>query len=157
MSFVRKNILIVDDEEDLTWSLSRGLRKDEDIFEVICVNSGEEALAVLSSLRMDLVISDIRLPQMDGIALIKYIRATDPDCQIIMMTACGSDQIRDEAKALGTAYFIEKPFEIRFLRKLIYEAIASSDEKFERLLASGRFRDVTEFSREAERTHTLHV
>jgi len=157
MSFVRKNILIVDDEEDLTWSLSRGLRKDEDIFEVICVNSGEEALAVLSSRRMDLVISDIRLPQMNGLALIKHIRATDPACQIIMMTACGSDQIRDEVRALGTSSFIEKPFEIHFLRKLIYEAIALSDEKFERMLVSDRFRDVVEYDRPRERTHPLHV
>lgn len=144
MNLLRKSILIVDDEDDLTWSISRSLRKHEGLFDVSCVNSGEGALTVLRGRRIDLVISDIRMPHVDGLALIKYIRADYPKCQIIIMTAYGASQIQDEVNALGTVYFIEKPFEIRDLRKLIYKALAIADEGFEGLLVSGRIEDMVE-------------
>jgi CheY-like chemotaxis protein len=157
MNLLRKSILIVDDEEDLTWSIARSLHKHEDIFDVTCVNSGEEALATLRDRRMDLVISDIHMPHVDGFALIKHIRANYPKCQIIIMTAYGSSQIQDEVNALGSVYYIEKPFEIRYLRKLIYEALAISDEGFEGMLVSSRIHDMIEFNCQTGRTRALRV
>lgn len=157
MNMLRKSILIVDDEEDLTWSISRSLRKHDDIFEVSCVNSGDDALSVLQNRQMDLVISDIRMPQVDGFELIQHIRARYPRSQIIIMTAYGSSEIQDQVNALGTIYYIEKPFEIRYLRKLIYEALAISDEGFEGLLVSSRIHDMIEFNCQTGRTHALRV
>jgi len=135
MNVLRKSILIVDDEEDLTWSISRSLRRHDDIFDIACVNSGNEALKILRDRQMDLVISDIRMPQVDGFALINHVRANYPRSQIIIMTAYGSSEIQDQVQALGAIYYIEKPFEIRYLRKLIYEALAISDDGVDGLLA----------------------
>jgi CheY-like chemotaxis protein len=157
MNMLRKSILIVDDEEDLTWSISRSLRRHEDIFEVTCVSSAEAALGILRDRRIDLVISDIRMPQMDGFSLIRHIRSHYPKCQIIIMTAFGTAEIQDQANALGTFYYIEKPFEIRYLRKLIYEALAISDEGFEGLLVKSRIHDMIEFNCQTGRTHALRV
>jgi len=141
MNVLRKSILIVDDEEDLTWSISQSLRRYDDIFDVTCVNSGDDALTILRERRMDLVISDIRMPQVDGFALINHVRVNYPKSQIIIMTAYGSGEIQDQVNALGILYYIEKPFEIRYLRKLIYEALAISDEGFEGMLISSRIHE----------------
>ena len=66
----RKRVLVVDDEEDLTWSISKHLSKDVEKYELICVNSGVKALEVLSQLPVDLVISDIRMPEISGLELL---------------------------------------------------------------------------------------
>jgi len=157
MNMLRKSILVVDDEEDLTWSISQSLRRHDDIFDVTCANSGDDALAILQDRQMDLVISDIRMPQVDGFALINHVRANYPKSQIIIMTAYGSGEIQDQVNALGTLYYIEKPFEIRYLRMLIYEALAISDEGFEGLLVSSRIHDMVEFNCQTGRTHALRV
>lgn len=157
MNALRKSILVVDDEEDLTWSISRSLKRHDDIFDVACVNAGDKALEMLRERRIDLVISDIRMPRIDGFALIKEIRSHYPKTQIIIMTAYGSSQMQDEVKAHGTLYYIEKPFEIRYLRKLIYEALAITEEGFEGMLVSSRIHDMIEFNCQTCRTHALTV
>jgi len=138
MNMQRKSILIVDDEEDLTWSISRSLQKHDDIFDVACVSSGDEALGFLRERRIDLIISDIRMPGVDGYALVKHIRSHYPNSQIIIMTAFGSSQLEDEVNDLSAVYYIEKPFEILSLYKLIYEALAITEKSFDGTLAGSR-------------------
>jgi len=60
-----KKVLIVDDEETLTWSMARSLSKDKDNYEVLIVNNGSEALNFLEKNKIDLVISDIRMPDIN--------------------------------------------------------------------------------------------
>ncbi len=120
---MRKKVLIVDDEEDLTWSISKNLAKDKDIFEVICVNSGQEALNVLVQIPVDLVVSDIKMPGMSGLELLIKIKETYPATKVIIMTAFGSADIQKEATARGSLYYVEKPFEIEELRNLILNAL----------------------------------
>lgn len=121
---MRKKVLIVDDEEDLTWSISKNLAKDKDQYEVICVNSGEEALNVLMQVPVDLVVSDIKMPPgMSGLELLIKIKETYPATKVIIMTAYGSADIQKEATARGSLYYIEKPFEIEELRNLIISAL----------------------------------
>lgn len=157
MSALRKSILIVDDEEDLTWSLSRSLRRHDDLFDVHSVNDGDRALNILRERRIDLVISDIRMPRVDGFGLIKELRRHYPQTRIIVMTAHGSNQMQEQVDALGAVYYIEKPFEIRYLRKLIYEALAITQEGFEGMLVSSRIHDMIEFNCQTRRTHALRV
>ncbi len=118
-----KRILVVDDEEDLTWSISKCLEKSDKLFEVFCVNNGDSALAVLASQRVDLVISDLRMPGRDGLSLLIDIERNYPATRVIIMTAHSSEDLRQELAHRGSSYYIEKPFDIRYLRKLIYEAL----------------------------------
>jgi two-component system nitrogen regulation response regulator GlnG len=118
-----KRILVVDDEEDLTWSIAKSLEKNDKLFEVFCVNNGDTALAVLASQRVDLVISDLRMPGRDGLSLLVDIQRNYPATRVIVMTAHSSEDLRQELARRGSRYCLEKPFDLRYLRKLIYEAL----------------------------------
>jgi len=113
-------ILIVDDEEDLTWSISKSLLRENDLLEIICVHSGDEALKVLEKISIDLVISDIRMPGTSGLDLLENIRENYPKTKMIIMTAYGSPDIEEKIKNTENAYYVEKPFDIHELKNLIF-------------------------------------
>jgi DNA-binding response OmpR family regulator len=152
-----KCILVADDEEDLTWSIARSLAKNDKIFEVICVNDGDSALEVLATRHVDLVISDLRMPGRDGMDLLLDIQRDYPDTRVIIMTAYGSEAKRREIARRGTTYYIEKPFEIRYLRKLIYEALDITETGYEGMLVSSRIRDMIEYNCQNRRTSAMRV
>ncbi len=120
---LHKSILIVDDEEDLTWSISKNLSRHDKDFNVTCAHDGDEALNILKQRAVDVVVSDIRMPGRDGLQLLQEIKAHYPSTKIIIMTAYGSQETRKQIAARGNVLYIEKPFEIRSLRQLIYEAL----------------------------------
>jgi len=115
-----KKILIVDDEEDLTWSISRRLSRDNDNIEVLCADSGKSALDILSKNEIDLLITDLRMPEIDGWELLSKIKKEYPQTLVIVMTAHGSIEVIDALNRWGKAGYIEKPFDMNDLRKLVY-------------------------------------
>jgi len=118
-----KRVLLVDDEEDLTWSISKHLQKDKDIYELFSANNGKTALDILNQVPIDLVVSDIRMPEMSGLDLLLKIRDNFPATKVIIMTAYGSSELQHEANDRGCFKYIEKPFEIKELRDLILEGV----------------------------------
>jgi len=118
-----KKVLIVDDEETLTWSMSKSLSKDRDKYEVIVANTGKEALNLLKKNEIDLVISDIRMPDINGLDLLVKVKKEFPQTQVIIMTAYGSSDVQKEANRRGSVFYIEKPFEINDIRKIILDLI----------------------------------
>lgn len=118
-----KRVLIVDDEETLTWSMARSLSKDKDKYEVIIANNGKEALNLLKKNKIDLVISDIRMPDINGLDLLVKIKKEFPQTRVIIMTAYGSSDVQKEANRRGSLYYVEKPFEISDIRKIIIDLI----------------------------------
>jgi two-component system chemotaxis response regulator CheB len=118
-----KKVLIVDDEETLTWSMARSLSKDKDNYEVLIANNGGEALNFLEKNKIDLVISDIRMPDINGLDLLVKIKKEYPQTKVIIMTAYGSADVQKEANQRGSLYYVEKPFEISDLRKIIIDLI----------------------------------
>jgi two-component system chemotaxis response regulator CheB len=118
-----KKVLIVDDEETLTWSMARSLSKDKDKYEVIIANNGREALAQLEKNKIDLVITDIRMPDINGLDLLVKIKKGYPQTKVIIMTAYGSSDVQKEANQRGSLYYVEKPFEISDIRKIIIDLI----------------------------------
>jgi CheY-like chemotaxis protein len=124
-----KQVLICDDEETLTWSLARSLSHDREIFEVTTVNDGDTALSVLEGQDFDVAVLDIRMPGMNGLDLLLRIKEKTPSTKVIMMTAYGSPDIKEKAKARGSLYYIEKPFEIDRLRGLILKAMNEDTER----------------------------
>ncbi|MEJ2627384.1 MAG: response regulator [bacterium] len=115
-----KKILIVDDEEDLTWSISRRLSRDNDKIKVLCANSGKSALDILSQENIDLLITDLRMPEINGWELLNKVKKKYPDTLVIVMTAHGSIEVIDALNRWGKAGYIEKPFDMNDLRKLVY-------------------------------------
>lgn len=114
-------ILIVDDEDDLTWSISKSLTKNNNLLEVICVNNGNKALEELQEKAFDLVISDLRMPGISGLSLLDQVQRKHPKTKVIIMTAYGSPDIERKIKDTQNAYYIEKPFDIHELKRLIFK------------------------------------
>lgn len=119
----QKRVLIVDDEEDLTWTLSKKLSKDRDKFEVTCVNSGREAIDILNQVPFDLVITDVRMPEVSGLDLLVKVKELYPTTKVVIMTAYGTSDVQKAANERGCFNYIEKPFEINELRQLIIDAL----------------------------------
>ena len=71
---MENRVLIVDDEEDLTWSITKSLKRENRALDIISVNSGHEALEILQNEKVDLLVTDLRMPGINGHDLIKYIQ-----------------------------------------------------------------------------------
>jgi len=111
-----KKILIVDDEPTILLTLSHLLGNRDTT--VITSSKIEEAEKALSRYRFDLAIADIRLSGMygvEGLELLSYIKKLSPATQVIIMTAYGSDEMRDDAYSRGAYYYYEKPIDIPHL------------------------------------------
>lgn len=152
-----KKVLIVDDDEDLTWGIAKNLINKNNSFEVQCVNSGDQALNLMKKKRYDLVVSDIRMPGRNGLQLILDIRKKYPKTKIIIMTGYGSQEIQEEADKRGSFFYIEKPFEIGYLKQLIYEALNVYGSGFNGYLYSSGIRELVEFNCNSKRNSSLMV
>ncbi|MDA8142031.1 MAG: sigma-54 dependent transcriptional regulator [Desulfobacteraceae bacterium] len=102
-------ILIVDDEKNYPLILSAVLQDEG--FETLTANSGQEALEVLDHSDVDLVLTDMKMPKMDGIELLQRIKSQNPELPIIMMTAYGTVEKAVEAMQKGAYSYILKPFD----------------------------------------------
>ena len=122
MSTVKK-LMIVDDEETLTFSLYQTFIMAKQDYEVITASSGEEAVARLAGDNFDLVITDISMPGMTGLELLAQIRQKYPGTAVIVMTAYGSEEKKEEALRIGAHHYIEKPFEIKEIKKLVMDIL----------------------------------
>lgn len=118
---MKERILIVDDEEDLTLGYSRCLLKVG--YEIKTASSGEEALDILKKEIFDLVLLDIRLPQMDGMEVLSRALELDPDIVIIMITAHGTVQSAVDAMRLGAYDYLLKGFDHEELRVVVKKAM----------------------------------
>ncbi len=101
-----KRILVVDDEESMCQYLSILLGKEG--YEVVTAGSGAEALALMEQAPFDVVLSDIQMPKLDGIQLLKGIKAIDPETPVIMLTAYASEQSAIDAVNLGAYSYLQK-------------------------------------------------
>lgn len=104
-----ESILIVDDERNYTLILAAVL--EDAGFEALTANSGPEALDILSESDVDLVLTDMKMPAMDGIELLERIKQADADLPVIMMTAHGTVEKAVEAMQKGAYNYIIKPFD----------------------------------------------
>jgi CheY-like chemotaxis protein len=116
-------VLIVDDEETLTWSMTKTLTKDKGKYELVIANTGTEALTVLKQDPIDVVVTDIKMPDINGLELLSMIRKQYPSTKVIIMTAYGSPEVHKEATRRGSYFYLEKPFEISDLRTIIIKAL----------------------------------
>lgn len=108
-----QKILIVDDEPTILLTLSHLLGNGDTT--VIRSSRIEEAEEALSRYRFDLAIADIRLSGMEGIEgleLLSYIKKISPETEVIIMTAYGSDEMREDAYRRGAFHYYEKPIDI---------------------------------------------
>jgi two-component system NtrC family response regulator len=117
-----ETILIVDDEKNYLRVLSAVL--EEEGYEVLTALSGREALEIQETSDLDLTLTDMKMPGMDGIKLLEHIKAKDPDLPVIMMTAHGTVDKAVEAMQKGAYSYILKPFDNERLIIYVKKAVA---------------------------------
>jgi two-component system NtrC family response regulator len=117
-----ETILVVDDEKNYLLVLSAVL--EEEGYEVLTTVSGLEALEIQKSSDLDLVLTDMKMPGMDGIELLEQIKTHDPELPVIMMTAHGTIDKAVEAMQKGAYSYILKPFDNERLTLYVKKAIS---------------------------------
>ncbi len=102
-------ILVIDDEQSMVENLTVLLERQG--FEVLGALSGQEGLDLFEEEGADLVLSDVRMPKMDGVEVLEAVRDRSPDTPVVLMTAQASLQSAIRAVNLGATHYIQKPFE----------------------------------------------
>ncbi len=127
---MNKTILVVDDDIGLRNAISLALRKNN--FTVVTAENGIDGLGKLYQMKPSLIISDLKMPELDGLEFLKRAREKLPNTPMMMMTAYGKVDEAVEAMKAGAIEFITKPFEIGLLETLVEKAISSSPSKEEK-------------------------
>src|SRR5690242_6375629 len=114
-------ILVVDDESELKNILTESL--SEKGYEVTGVTSGLEALTHLQNCDFDILLSDLMMPEMDGLTLLQRALEIDPNLICIMMTGQGAIQTAVDAMKLGAFDYVLKPFRLQTMMPVLTRAI----------------------------------
>jgi two-component system, NtrC family, response regulator PilR len=133
-----RKILVVDDEPSLRELLVIMLRKDG--FDVSVAATRTAAIEALAKTAVDLVITDLRLPDGDGLEVLRQVKSTAPDTVVVVMTAFSSTQSAVAALKLGAHDYIIKPFDVDELRIVIRKALEQQQLRSENLLFKADFR-----------------
>ncbi|MCB0342328.1 MAG: sigma-54-dependent Fis family transcriptional regulator [Pseudobdellovibrionaceae bacterium] len=126
---MKPRILVVDDEESIREFLDIMLRKEG--YDVTCVEDGQEAIDTLKKKTFDMVISDLQMPNVTGIELLRHVSEQNPDILFMMITAFGTTETAVEAMKLGAYDYITKPFKIDEVRINIAHALKSKNLEVE--------------------------
>jgi CheY-like chemotaxis protein len=120
-----KNVLIVDDEKPFLLSVTDGLAAYAKDFAVLTAINGKEAIKVLGSTEVNLVVTDLRMPTMDGFELLAHMSGNYPGIPVIVMTAYGTPEIEERLQKMGTFHYLEKPLDLNVLADKITDALIS--------------------------------
>lgn len=134
-------ILIVDDEKNILRTIAKTLAD----YEVKSLGTGSEALDTMKNEDFDVVILDLRLPDLDGLEVLRQLDRVGKKHQVIMITAHGTIDFAVEAMKLGCVDFIQKPFDIGLLRSTVDDILArenlseQQNLKFDSLLQMAKY------------------
>jgi CheY-like chemotaxis protein len=125
-----KNVLIADDEKPFLLSLKDGLKEHADSFTVTTAENGTEAVSILQKESIDLLVTDLKMPTMDGFELLAHLSRHHPAVPVIVMTAFGTQEIEERLNRFDNFHYIEKPLDIEHLANAIYKALGDASRSF---------------------------
>lgn len=142
---VPKNVLLVDDHKPFRDSLAKilegkGLR-------VFSANDGEEALDTLRKEEIHLVLTDLKMPRMDGVELLKVAKTIRPEVEVILITGYGTVDTAVTAMKDGAYDYIQKPFKPQEILKLVRKAIEKQSLVLENRILQERIKDFQKFEK----------
>lgn len=118
-----KNILVLDDNKEILEAVARRLEKYVEGCTVLCAPDGAQGEAILRSRPIDLILTDLSMPVMNGYSLIEFARKNYPSVPVCVMTANCSPNVVTRLLSLGVGRWIEKPFKFDKLAKMIAEEL----------------------------------
>ena len=121
----KKQVLIVDDEPNLRKILAAQLSRDG--YDVLLAEDGEQGLALLREHHIDLVVTDLKMPKVDGMTLLREALAEQPELPIVMITAHGTVDTAVEALKLGAFDYLTKPFDKDEVRQIVGKALKTRE------------------------------
>lgn len=142
---LRGRVLVVDDENGPRQALRLLLNEDHDVF---LASSVEAARQIFYQEPIELVITDVRMPQETGVDLLQWVKTNYPDTEVIILTGYGELQSAKEAVTYGAFAYLEKPFDNDEMLKYVHEALAKRQREEQR-------RQLEELALEANRFETL--
>lgn len=120
-----RTILVVDDEQGVSETLELALKHEG--YHVHTLSSGVLALTWLKENKADILLLDIKMPQMNGIEFLRELRKMDKEMIVIMMTAYSTISDAREAMLLGAYDFITKPFDLEIIKALLQESLTEKN------------------------------
>jgi nitrogen regulation protein NR(I) len=121
----RKQVLIVDDEPNLRKILSAQLTRDG--YDVLTAEDGDQGLQQLREHHIDLVITDLKMPKVDGMTLLRRALEEEPELPVVMVTAHGTIDTAVEALKSGAFDFVTKPFDKDEVRQIVSKALKTRE------------------------------
>ncbi|MBW1827827.1 MAG: response regulator [Deltaproteobacteria bacterium] len=150
-----KKVLIVDDDQEMLKILKKDLEKYSRTFSVLAAEDGLAAVEVLKKNNISLVITDLEMPQMDGLALLNHLKERYPDIPAIVITDSSMPEEQKLAREKGAAGYVEKPFIIEDLaRKIVTVLKKEGDGGILHGIAPGTFLQLVEME---EKTCTIRL
>lgn len=144
-----RTILIVDDEQLFTQSLSEGLRALDPTLRVLTAENGLVATHHLERHRVDLVLTDLKMPVMDGFELLAVMSLRFAGVPVLVMTAFGTPEVSERLHALGVDGFVEKPVDFRALAGRIEGVLSANASGFVRGISLSTFLQVLSLERKS--------
>lgn len=139
----RKSVLIVDDHKPFRESLTKVLEGEG--FRVLATHDGEEALNVLRKEFIHLVLTDLKMPKMDGVELLKVVKTLHPIVEVILITGYATVDTAVAAMKDGAFDYIQKPFKPREIIRLLRKALEKQSLVLENRLLQERIKDFQKF------------
>ena len=121
-----RRLLIVDDEKTIAMVLAETLEKVDQECVIETASSGAEALSKIQDSPYTLVITDYKMPGIDGLSLIRQIRELSPETRVVLMTAYGNSELRDSVADIGLSEYLEKPFTLQQIRQIVKNAVGQT-------------------------------
>jgi DNA-binding NarL/FixJ family response regulator len=127
MASRRSKVLIVDDEDNIVLALHRVLYQDNHRYDVLLARTAEIAQQILLDIPVDVLVTDVHLPEKSGMDLLCWAAVETPTTRVIVMTAFDVTGIKDRAHAFGCLRLMRKPFDVHEMRATILKALDRRD------------------------------
>lgn len=134
-----KTILIVEDESSFLLSLKDGLKAHAKKYEVLTAENGRAAVDLLRESTVDLLVTDLRMPEMNGFELLAWVGRHQPQLPVIVMSAFGTPDIEARLRKMDTLQFIEKPVDLQVLENAIFNGLKAGGKSFIRGITLATF------------------
>jgi len=132
-------ILMVDDENPFLLSLKDGLSAHNDQLNILLANDGQAALDIIQDNDIDLLVTDLKLPVMDGFQLLAQVSQSNPYMPVIVMTAFGTPDIEERLSHLNALHYLEKPLDFDMLAQTIDSALTTESNSYIRGITLSTF------------------
>ena len=123
-----KKVLIVDDDGEMLNALQEGFARYEDTFAILTAQNGERAIDELKNNSISLVVTDLKMPGIDGLGVLQHVMENCPDIPVIIMTAYSTPDMEKLAREGGAVGYIAKPFMLENLAKKIMATLRQESE-----------------------------